>query len=71
MEEADDYIETTFIDTYGDFEHMVEMRRMADLRKGGSRLPFARASTVYDAPAEKRIELELDMSDDKIRNLKK
>jgi hypothetical protein len=51
LDDANDSIETTFIDTYGDFENMVEMRRMADQRNGrGSRLPFVMAETTnYDA----------------------
>jgi len=52
MEETDDFVDTTFIDTYGDFEHMVESRRRAEERHGGSRLPFARATTSYEAPSE-------------------
>lgn len=63
------YYESAFIDTYGDFEQMVEARRRAD-RTQGSRLPFASATTVYEVPDALSAELGLAGSDEKIRQLK-
>ena len=72
MEEAGDYVESAFLDTYGDFEHMVAVRRHADMMNGGrdSRVPYARASPIYHAPDSMRLEMNLDASDAKITTMK-
>ena len=43
-------IETAFLDSYGDFEMMIQARKIAEEAEGNY-IPFtARASTVYNAP---------------------
>ena len=60
-------MDSAFIDTYGDFERMVETRRFEEMRNGGSRLPFAQATTQYTNPL---MTVELIASDQKIADLK-